>query len=597
MLFKPFFRLIALVLGGNLVLFSMMPTLAYADQSYCSSVGYKTDLSIRDIRNRYSGRDEALPSHVYYPENLVMEIIVGAGSCNGASNVEVDVYDNGYFVSRVSVGSILSNGSASNSNLLIWNGTQGSHNLHFIVDPENKVAEYDESNNDYYSYVTVHNVYGGSFDFVTLSLDSDNLHYAKVGDKVKFKSQIRLDGNVYSTGPFIVLWYVDDTIAATQIYTINDITTQNIYPTFDWYATQGDHTVRVYVDSDNNISEASESNNQISRSFNIWGYSTPIYPDIYIKEITYNSSDQSFYMTYCNQGLSVANHYTARYRLLVDKREMGGTTVSLPGNGSCYQRYLGNRQSLQLQNASSSFIEVFINSDNRLIESNGSNNWKGQNFAFTAAPTSPTNNNTLEVVDREQRLFNYTDRNLVNRLKGRIVLQVEGNGEAWYVDPVTGKKYYLANGQEAYKALRYFGLGATNESLKKIAIGIYPTLTRNDDDGDGIDNKIENAVGTSPYLWDTDGDGYHDGNEIEFAFDPLSYARQRVGSDQNFINKLHGRILLQVEKRGEAWYVNPVNNRRYYLADGEAAYEVMRQASIGITNADLRKIPVGELPW
>jgi len=56
-----------------------------------------------------------------------------------------------------------------------------------------------------------------------------------------------------------------------------------------------------------------------------------------------------------------------------------------------------------------------------------------------------------------------------------------------------------------------------------------------------------------------------------------------------------GKILLQVERHGEAWYVHPKTGIRYYMKDGEAAYNLMRYYSLGITNADLEKIPVGDL--
>lgn len=55
---------------------------------------------------------------------------------------------------------------------------------------------------------------------------------------------------------------------------------------------------------------------------------------------------------------------------------------------------------------------------------------------------------------------------------------------------------------------------------------------------------------------------------------------------------LKGRILLQVEKNGEAWYVNPVDGLRYYLQNGEAAYELMREFSLGISNENLATIPM-----
>src|SRR3989344_4350702 len=59
---------------------------------------------------------------------------------------------------------------------------------------------------------------------------------------------------------------------------------------------------------------------------------------------------------------------------------------------------------------------------------------------------------------------------------------------------------------------------------------------------------------------------------------------------------VRGYILLQVEAHGEAWYVDPTDDHRYYLRDGPTAYVIMKLLSLGITNADLRKIPVGTDP-
>lgn len=57
--------------------------------------------------------------------------------------------------------------------------------------------------------------------------------------------------------------------------------------------------------------------------------------------------------------------------------------------------------------------------------------------------------------------------------------------------------------------------------------------------------------------------------------------------------KLSGYILLQVESRGEAWYVNPSNFQRYYLNLPSDAFAVMRTLSTGITNVALNEIPIG----
>ena len=56
--------------------------------------------------------------------------------------------------------------------------------------------------------------------------------------------------------------------------------------------------------------------------------------------------------------------------------------------------------------------------------------------------------------------------------------------------------------------------------------------------------------------------------------------------------KLAGRILLQVESKGEAWYVDPVSLKRIYMADGASAYVLLRDKGLGITNANLAKIPL-----
>ena len=63
----------------------------------------------------------------------------------------------------------------------------------------------------------------------------------------------------------------------------------------------------------------------------------------------------------------------------------------------------------------------------------------------------------------------------------------------------------------------------------------------------------------------------------------------------DFTKKQHGKILLQVEGHGEAWYINPVTNMRYYLGKPADAYHLMRTLSLGISNENIRKIPIGRV--
>lgn len=211
----------------------------------------------------------------------------------------------------------------------------------------------------------------------------------------------------------------------------------------------------------------------------------------------------------------------------------------------------------------------------------------------TPVPSTPTEQTSTNTVQREKTAFTQTDTSLVSNVLGKILLQVEEAGEAWYVDPITSLKYYLQNGTRAYVALRLFGLGITNQDLQKIPVGVEDRFTDLDTDGDGLADRLEEGLGTDVYRADTDGDGYLDGNEVRNGYNPLGPGT--VSVDESLAQRLKGRILLQVEEVGQAWYVSPDDGKRYYMKNGDAAYQIMRFLSTGVTNQDLRKIPVGDL--
>jgi len=186
------------------------------------------------------------------------------------------------------------------------------------------------------------------------------------------------------------------------------------------------------------------------------------------------------------------------------------------------------------------------------------------------------------------------DDELVERLKGKILLQVQEKGEAWYVYPNNGQRYYMSDGFAAYGVMRTLGLGISNENLNKIPIGILendPTLI--DSDNDGLDDKLEEAIGTDPNNNDSDNDGNIDNIEVINGFNPLGSGM--ISHDMALADNLKGKILLQVEGRGEAWYVNMDDKKRYYLKDGETAYQVMSRFGLGITNENLWPIARGKI--
>ncbi|MFH1711887.1 MAG: hypothetical protein ABH846_01470 [Patescibacteria group bacterium] len=176
--------------------------------------------------------------------------------------------------------------------------------------------------------------------------------------------------------------------------------------------------------------------------------------------------------------------------------------------------------------------------------------------------------------------------------KGKIFLQVQENGEAWYVIPETNTRYYLQSGDHAYDALEMFGLGISNDDIWKIPVGVSSTsnIISYDVDRDGLSNSLESALGTKLNDADTDDDGYDDMTEYVNGYNP--FGEGHIPIDNALTERLKGYILLQVESNGEAWYVNPADGRRYYMEDGQAAYDLMRYIGVGITNANLESIAI-----
>ena len=126
------------------------------------------------------------------------------------------------------------------------------------------------------------------------------------------------------------------------------------------------------------------------------------------------------------------------------------------------------------------------------------------------------------------------DLAFAKKQEGKILLQVESKGEAWYVNPKDGTMHYMADGNKAYDVMRNLGVGITNTDLEKIQ------------------------------------------------------------TNKTFAKKNAGKIFLQVEANGEAFYID-FDGTAHYLKDGATAYEIMRNLGLGITNENLNKIPEGSL--
>jgi hypothetical protein len=197
-----------------------------------------------------------------------------------------------------------------------------------------------------------------------------------------------------------------------------------------------------------------------------------------------------------------------------------------------------------------------------------------------------------QLVAAEKQLVTKINKKLATNLAGRLLLQVESHGEAWYLNPANNLKYYLGTPAMALAVMRSLGQGISNSNLAKIKVADANINTSLDTDGDGLSDSFEDAIGSDKNKSDTDGDGY--GDKQEFLNGYNVNGANKLAFDNNFVSQQAGRILLQVESHGEAWYINPFTKLRYYLGRPEDAYSLMRSLSLGVSNSNLRQIGVGE---
>ncbi|MDA3839519.1 MAG: phosphodiester glycosidase family protein [Patescibacteria group bacterium] len=61
-------------------------------------------------------------------------------------------------------------------------------------------------------------------------------------------------------------------------------------------------------------------------------------------------------------------------------------------------------------------------------------------------------------------------------------------------------------------------------------------------------------------------------------------------SAESLSQKLSGKILLNVKQNGEAWYIYPKDNKRYFLGRPADAFSLMRELGLGITEFNFQKL-------
>ncbi len=133
----------------------------------------------------------------------------------------------------------------------------------------------------------------------------------------------------------------------------------------------------------------------------------------------------------------------------------------------------------------------------------------------------------------------------------------------------------LLSSFNVYELIVELGVGVKNSDLAKIQVA-DANLGGNDADSDGLSDTVESSLGTDINKSDTDGDGYGDKNEILGGYNSLGGDKL---TDQVFANKQKGKILLQVEGRGEAWYIGMIDGKRYFLGNPTEIFNQIKGAT------------------
>ena len=399
----------------------------------------------------------------------------------------------------------------------------GKYDLLFSVDTKNRLIEIDELNNSTNTPIIIYNE-DEVGDFLIYGVESQAISSSSF--KVKWKTDKKTIGGVQyrdKTFAFFEQYKatkeIKDWPSDTSSSTIHEITVKNVTPATEY-------EFRVY---------GKYTNKEIYGLRSL--FSTPYSDNLVLSTVPIHTVNQLTSLAIIDWQTNLISNSAVYYKKASDLTYISTTSLEAVINHSMlldglspaeYYFYVMSSSTLQ----ATSTVVTSVKSDiYRFVIDNS----EVEADTDDSVDDNTDGRNIIPMIARDSALY--------ERLKGSIVLRVDDHGEAWYLNPLDDRKYYLGRPDDAFNIMKGLAIGITNKDLAKIPIA---------------------------------------GEHL-----PLNW---RSSLDYIFTRAHKGKIFLQVEGHGEAWYVNPTDEKRYYLGRPADAFQIMRDLSIGVTSVDFKKL-------